>query len=290
MERRPPFCFITSVTNQPISPRRATLLALAIVLAAPAGDAGAQSTRKGLPGGPPRDTASSRQSRFGTIDGFVSDSNLTPLQAAEIKILSTSVKVSTGPNGLFRLSQVPVGQYVLIVRRVGYRPTSAVVQVGTDTLRTSYALERGTTLDAAVITAERTSPRLSEFNARRKVGLGEFMSAEDIAKRNTVFVTELMRRFQSIIVGPSYTSGSGGSPEYLALSKREGGSFNTGACPMIVVVDNVTMPTPFNLENLPSPKYLAGIEVYNGASTVPPQYSGMNRGCGVILIWTKDGY
>lgn len=49
------------------------------------------------------------------------------------------------------------------------------------------------------------------------------------------------------------------------------------------------MPTPFNLELLPTPKTLAGIEVYAGPSTVPPQFSGMNRGCGVILVWTKGG-
>jgi len=269
--------------------RTAPLLALAVAMAVPAAGS-AQTVRKGLPGGPARDTAAAMRNRAGTIDGFVTDTALNPLQAAEVKILSTSVKVNTGPSGRFRLTQVPIGQYVLIIRRVGYHPTSAVVQVGTDTIRPSYILERGTTLEAAVITEKRTSRRMAEFEQRRKVGLGEFMSAEDIEKRASVYVTELLRRFQGIIVGPSYTSGSGGSPEYLALSKREGGNPLTGACPMVVVVDNVTMPTPFNLENLPSPKYLAGIEVYHGAATVPPQFSGMNRGCGVILIWTKEGY
>jgi hypothetical protein len=271
--------------------RRTAVAALAIALATTAATgAHAQVVRKGLPGGPPRDTAAARRARFGTIDGFVGDTSLAPLQAAEVKILSSNVKVSTGPNGRFRISQVPVGQYVLIVRRAGYQPVSAVVQVGADTLRPSYALERGTTLDAAVVTAERGSPRMAGFEARRKVAQGEFMTADQIARRNTVFATELMRRFTSVNVGPSYTSGSGGAPEYLALSRREGGSVGVGACPMVVVVDNVTMPTPFNLENLPSPKYLAGIEVYSGAATVPPQFAGMNRGCGVIVVWTKDGY
>jgi hypothetical protein len=58
---------------------------------------------------------------------------------------------------------------------------------------------------------------------------------------------------------------------------------------MTVFVDNIAMPTPFNLDLLPSPRNLMGIEVYNGAATMPPQFSGMNRGCGVILVWTKDG-
>jgi hypothetical protein len=49
------------------------------------------------------------------------------------------------------------------------------------------------------------------------------------------------------------------------------------------------MPTPFNLDLLPTPKSLAGIEVYAGSATIPPQFNGMNHGCGVILVWTKDG-
>jgi hypothetical protein len=61
------------------------------------------------------------------------------------------------------------------------------------------------------------------------------------------------------------------------------------ACFMTVLVDGVAMPAPFNLDLLPSPHDLAGIEVYAGPATIPPQYSGYNRGCGLILIWTKDG-
>jgi hypothetical protein len=59
---------------------------------------------------------------------------------------------------------------------------------------------------------------------------------------------------------------------------------------MIVYVDGVAMPAPFNLDLLPSPRELAGIEVYAGAATIPPQFAGFNRGCGIILIWTKDGF
>lgn len=294
MERRPPFCFITGVMQTSRILRLVAFTAVSALAAAAPGSVSAQTVRKGLPGSPQRDTTPARrpaQRGMGTIDGFIGDTTLTPIQAAEVKILSSNVKVATGPNGRFRISQVPVGQYVIVVRRAGYRPASALIEVGAaDTLRLSYSLERAaTTLSAAVITEQRMSAKMVDFNARKKVGFGEFMTEEQISKRNAVYTTELMRRFMSIIVGPSNTSGSGGMPEWLALSKREGGSISVQACPMVVMVDGVTMPTPFNLDYLPSPKYLAGIEVYNGAATVPAQFSGMNRGCGVILVWTKDG-
>ena len=226
---------------------------------------------------------------FGAIDGIVSDTGLGPIQAAEISILRTNLKIGTGPNGRFRITNVSPGQYLLIVRRVGFRPASAIIDVpANDTVRLAYTLERVTLqLDTVKITGQKQSARLAEFYERQRLGFGEFMGPEEIAKRNSVYATDLFRKFLSINVAPSNTSAI---PIYYALSKREGGPVSLGACPFTVYLDHVLMPTPFNLELLPSPHDLAGIEVYNGAATIPPQYSGFNRGCGVILIWTKDGY
>jgi hypothetical protein len=260
-----------------------------LALALPLGTAPlrAQQKRPGLSG----TTADSSKLKraLGTIDGIVSDSNLAPLQAAQVSILRTSIRVGTGPNGRFRIHDVPSGEYLLIVRRIGYRPTSAVVQVSEpDTLRLSYTLEGVTnTLDTVVVTARRQSIRMQEFESRRKLGFGQFMTQDEINQRNTVYATELFRKFPSVNVSPSLTSAL---PIYYALSRREGGDPNVGACPMQLFVDGVKLPTPFNLDLLPSPKELAGIEVYAGSSTTPPQYAGYNTGCGVILIWTKDGY
>jgi hypothetical protein len=268
------------------------LLSAAALLVVAAAEA--QSVRRGLPGGQ-RDSAAARRPGSGTIDGFVGDTALAPLLSAEVKILSTNVRVNTGPNGRFRISQVPAGPYILIVRRAGYAPTSTVIEVpAADTLRLSYTLERAaTSLAPAIITAAAVSRRNMEFEQRRKLGRGEFMSAEDITRRNSVYTTELMRRFTSVNVSPSSTNYHGGMPDYYAMSRRESGSLTNAQqqyCPMSVYVDNIPMPTPFNLDLLPSPRNLMGIEVYSGPATTPPQYAGFNKGCGVILVWTKDGY
>jgi len=236
-----------------------------------------------------RDSAQ-RARAFGTIDGIVSDTNLTPLHAAFVSILGTSIRVGTGPNGRFRIVRVPAGQYLLIVKRVGYRPVSSVVDVAaSDTLRVAYTLADApqvTTLGTVVVTEPSSSERLAGFESRRKLGVGEFLTREQIERANTVYTTELMRKFSSINVSPSHTSAL---TEYFALSGREGGNPTVGACPMQVYLDQVPLPTPFNLDLLPTPKDLAGIEVYAGSSTIPPQFAGPNRGCGVILVWTKAG-
>jgi hypothetical protein len=247
----------------------------------------AQQKRPGL-GGSIADSTR-RKHTFATIDGVVSDTSLAPIQAAQVSIVRTGIRIGTGPNGRFRIVDVPPGQYILIVRRVGFHPTSAIVDVAeSDTLRLAYTLERLTTmLDTVVIAERRQSPRLMEFESRRKLGFGQFMTQDEIEKRNSAYATELFRKFPSVNVSPTNSSSI---PEYYALSRREGGDPNVGACPIQIFLDGVKLPSPFNLDLLPSPRELAGIEVYASSGTIPPQYAGFNTGCGVILVWTRDGY
>jgi hypothetical protein len=213
----------------------------------------------------------------GTIDGIVTDTNMVSLGDATASIMGSSIQVVTGANGRFRILQLPPGQYILVVRRLGYAPSSTMLQVGErDTLHMSFALERiVTALDTVVVAAKRYSMRMAEFEERRKLGFGQFMTQAEIEKRNSVYVGDLVRTFLSVDVldGPTGQT---------AISHRQ------GSCPFQVFLDGVALPPPVNLKNLPSPKDLAGIELYPGAATIPLQYKTTRGGfCGVILVWTK---
>ncbi len=269
-----------------LSSFRAAAVVLVLLAAASSSSAAQRAPAPIRPGAAPEVHASRT---LGTIDGVVTDTNLVPLRGAFVSILSSRVRVGTGPNGRFRITNVPAGQFLLIVTRGGYSPTSAMIEVrASDTLRLAYTLSPAVVTLAGVTVEEKPlSLRMQEFENRRKLGFGEFMTADEIDRKNTVYATELFRRFNSINVSPSRTSAL---TEWFALSKREGANPSLGACPMTVYVDQVPMPTPFNLDMLPSPKALGAIEVYSGSATIPPQFNGPNAGCGVILIWTKDGY
>jgi hypothetical protein len=263
------------------------LLALAALVGLAAHPSGAQRSAAPVRSTTTDTTGNDRV--YVTIDGTVSDTNLAPLRGAFVSILNTKIRVGTGPNGRFRITRVPPGQFILIVTRGGYRPTSAAVEVhAADTLRLSYTLtEAAMTLAGVTVSEKALSFRMAGFESRRRLGFGEFLTGDEIDRRNTTFATELFRRFTSINVSPSRTSSL---TEWFALSRREGANPSLAACPMTVYLDEVPMPTPFNLDLLPSPKEFAGIEVYSGSATIPPQYNRPNGGCGVILIWTKEGY
>lgn len=284
--------------------------ALAIAVLCTGAPLAAQQVRRTLPGtrkdttpAAPADSARKSEAvaakpAVGVIDGLVTDTSLAPLQYARVSIFRTPLAVNTGANGRFRIEDVASGEYILVVRRAGFEPTSQVVRVNPgDTLRLSYVLGttsvkagQFTTLAPVVVTEKRQSPRMAEFEARRKLGFGEFMTQDQIEQHNPAFPTELLRLFGTIDVTPTST---GGEEIYYPVSRRAtGGMTSTGqaACFMTVYVDNVPMPAPFNLDLLPSPRELAGIEVYAGNATMPIQYATMGSSCGIILVWTKDGF
>lgn len=229
---------------------------------------------------------------MGVIDGIVTDTLLRPLGAADVSVVGVGARVVTEEGGRFRFLQVPAGQYLLVVRRIGFAPTSGIIEVpANDTLRLSYMLARTTNLlDTIRVRETRISMRMAEFEYRRRLGQGQFITQDQIDKRASNQTSDYLRTLSGIDVSTLTNSQFAGK---VALSRREGGSVmgeGTGACAMQVILDGIVMPRNFNLDLLPPPKQIAGIEVYKGSATVPPQFGGADRRCGMIIFWTREGY
>jgi len=233
-----------------------------------------------------------RTTALAVIDGVVTDTLLQPLASADVTVIGTTARVVTGDNGRFRMLQVPAGQYLLVVRRIGYAPTSGIIDVpAADTLRLAYTLTRSSILlDTVRTTERRISMRMTEFEQRRAQGIGQFVTREEIERRGSLQAFDFLRNMRAIEVSRITDQQFGGM---VALSRREAGSVlgeGAGACPMQVFLDGIVLPRFFNLELLPPPKQIAGIEVYSGASSIPPQFGGPDRRCGVVAVWTREGY
>lgn len=225
----------------------------------------------------------------GMIDGVVTDTSLAPISAARVSLNGTNIAVSTLASGRFRIENLPAGLYILSVARMGYEPSLTTLRLAAgDTLRPAYALiPSGTVLGAVRVTGTRSSATKQEFEDRRALGRGAFMTEEEIDRRNSARTTELLRTFNTIEVAAPIGSRSASAPQYFAVSRRKGS--RGGPCVMTILVDGNPMPTPYDLEELPSPKEIMGIEVYPGAASIPPQWLRWDSGCGLVVIWTRDG-
>lgn len=231
--------------------------------------------------------------RFSVIDGTVTDTLMQPLGSADVSVVGTGARVVTSENGRFLMLQVPPGQYLLVVRRIGYAPTSGIIEVPErDTLRLSYTLVRSNNLlDTVRVRSSRVTMRMFDFEKRRQQGLGQFITQEEIERRGSIQTSDFLRYMRGVEVSVNTTQAFGSTQVY---SRREGGGFDANQqqnyCPMQVLLDGIILPRYFNLDLLPPPKQIAGIEVYSGAATIPPQFGGVDRRCGVVAVWTRDGY
>ena len=216
----------------------------------------------------------------GAIDGLVTDDRLVAIADATASILGSNIRVVTGANGRFRMTGLVARSYVVVVQKLGYAPLSTVVQVAEgDTLRPAFALERNATmLDTVVVSGRRPNMRMAEFEERRRYGLGQFMTEVEIEKRNSVFASDLLRTFLGVTLAGGH-----------AINPRA--SYPGRECPYQFFIDGVKIPTPGLDTELPTPKDLAGIEVFSSIASVPLQYKTFSGGgfCGVILLWTRGG-
>lgn len=222
------------------------------------------------------------------ILGAVTDSGLRPISGVDVSIALIGMHALTDARGEFRMLSIPAGDHLLIGRHLGFRPLLANITVGAaDTLRLALFLERDATVLALVVVNERTaSPRLQDFEDRRKRGNGEFFDQRDIESRGVAAMADIIRESKNVRV-----TMAGG--KLFAMSSRQWTS-----CAMQIYVDGIplaggTGSTPLDLNLLPSPQEIMAMEIYAGAASVPlwlpagPQ-SG-KRGCGAILLWTRDG-
>jgi hypothetical protein len=214
--------------------------------------------------------------RPGMIDGVVTDSALVPLADATVSFLGSALRVVTGPNGRFRVRDMKPGEYILLVRRIGYTASSVTVQLASgDTISPALVLKRAPTkLDTVTIKGEQLTPAMQEFETRRNLGFGHFITQAEIDKRNPILLSDLLVMVPSVEVGPN-----GGWP----INIRSG-------CAFVVYVDGVRLPTGSGFDDIAPPKEIAGIEIYSGAATIPVQYKPLSGSfCGVILLWTRIG-
>jgi hypothetical protein len=239
------------------------------------------------------ETAAQQERATGSVAGVVVDGEGRLLASAWVAVAGSRRGSLTQEDGQFSIHGLARGPASVEVALIGYR--SATVHFVVEGGRTSFvrvALDtQPVQLDPLEGSARgRLSPELRGFYDRRDRGRGHFFTPEEIERIRPRLVTDLLRRVPNLRIEPG--TGTQGPAESVR-TQRATGIAGGRACSMLYYVNGM----PFNIAAGTTinayirPNEIAGIEVYMGASQIPPQFhlSQNNARCGLVVIWTHSG-
>ena len=227
------------------------------------------------------------------VFGTVRNASGVPIPGADVWLEGTTAKVVSNDSGEFRIDDAPSGRQKVMVRRVGFRPDSRKVSLSPgDARQVKFSLEGLLEeLDAVIVTAQKgASGRMAEFWARRMVGVGVFITRDDIDRRHPPQTSDLFHT----VMGVKVISGSAAEPVRLATGRqamtavRGANSAASAICPMQFYVDGMFMyPGTFSIDEI-VPVQIEAIEIFRGPSEIPARFRQRETGCGLVVIWTRE--
>lgn len=219
----------------------------------------------------------------GAISGTVRDSVGKPIPGVEVVLLQSRGAVHSDSLGDFRFVDIATGKRQLHFRRLGFAPKSVDTEITEGkTVALTITLEAMATEIEGVTVEELTRKRqvLADFYDRSSRGFGHFVTRDQIEKRNPMNLSDMMRMIPGARLVPMRNGGQ-------AALRFNRASMAGRDCPPQYWVDGVKA-YGLNIDDI-IPQDVEGIEIYEGASTVPPQFNTKEGTtiCGVVVIWTR---
>ncbi|HKV50048.1 MAG TPA: carboxypeptidase regulatory-like domain-containing protein [Gemmatimonadaceae bacterium] len=233
-------------------------------------------------------TATTGTARTAALAGVVTDTTGQPLADAEVRLAGMPGGVArSDQQGHFRLASLLAGSWDVQVQRIAFLPSRVPVVLRPDgTTTASFVLRPApNVLDTVHVRGHRPDAFALQEKARLFPG-ATFLSAAAIDSLHASRVTDILGGVKGVqLVYPD----SGGPPLVQLARTRFSDLMHAGICPIEYYVDGI----PFDMKNSPDaslhPGDIAAIEVYDGASNIPPEYNAGSSACGVVVIWTKRG-
>ncbi|MCC6927716.1 MAG: carboxypeptidase regulatory-like domain-containing protein [Gemmatimonadaceae bacterium] len=216
-----------------------------------------------------------------TLRGTVRKPDGTPLEGARLAFWGAGLDATTNSTGSFRLEQLPAGTYTVEARALGFLPQRRAIDVSerNETVADFRLESFGTYLDTVRVTAQSVwkSREMREFDERRKRGFGTFFDEEAIARRNPIYVGDLLQMTPGVRVLPS-----GGFGHVILM---RGMGFQAYCKPSIWVDGMRVMNIDGDIDSFVNVQDIRAMEVYPRGGSVPVQFQTL-EGCGSLVIWT----
>jgi len=243
----------------------------------------------------------------------VADSTHTPIPLAEVAFPELNKSETTNSHGEFRISGIPAGEYRISVRRIGYGAADAKLAFkGNETVERRVVLGRAVTLEPVKVVATARDMMRASFDENKAVGLGHFMTRDQIEKYDGMELATLLSTISSTAIAygkaHNWISSRRRPPpplcllDYLACMRAhgfhipdefEGQQGLPIECWALVWVDGVLQngmhdPTePFDLKEV-APFGVDKLEFYANDLEAPLKYQRRGSQCGVLVIWRRQ--
>jgi hypothetical protein len=229
------------------------------------------------------------------IMGIVADTTKAPLVDAQVTAVKAKLTIRTDRRGIFILDQLPPGEELFWVRRIGYRPeTFDVTLVAGDTVKVGIILaaapvmlpELSVEAEGRVYTGKLTgfAQRMLHSGAART----SFLTRADIEKQFPAQFIDMLvgagmkrtrdRRGKDTLTCPRGVTSPSRAPRvafYLdGALIADGGSMGA--------VDPIMIESIIRME----PVLIEAVEVYRSTATRPAEFNASGAGC-VVVIWTR---
>lgn len=190
----------------------------------------------------------------------------------------------TSETGEFRFAGIGRGAVRLVVRRLAFYPETLTVSFpreGTLPLVVPLALQIPI-LNTVVVrgTMRLFSGPMAEFNRRRSLGFGHFITREQIERRRATRTTDLLR----MVPGLAFDRGESG------ITRIRIRGTNCGDPNVWLDGSPLGAAELFDLDAI-SPQSIEGLEIYSGIATLPAELRGPRTSgrCGGLVVWTRRG-
>jgi len=217
-----------------------------------------------------------------TLLGVVVDSSGRAMRDVVVEVVTAMVETKTDSAGRFTFRGLMPQRHFIRVRRLGYAPTFAAVDLADGTAKRARIVMRqfaGQNLGLVVVRANRVPQRMQGFMqraARGGMGGGRILTEEDIVNRNPIRTSDLFQAIAGVRVAQDRFG--------------RGTLVGRGNCLMQLFINGFPAPqlVGSGVDDIISPLDLAGVEIYNGVGFVPPELTmGPPSSCGTVGLWTK---